>query len=193
MSLRPHVSPEEKFPRKVEVESCQDPSVLFLLLGLLFVDLFLCLRLFRVTLLQHRGRGFGWNDGRVGGPAEATAPRPLPRTGIFRLGAGGHGRRHTGPPGASPLPGANARTQTRMTDRSFEKTLVGVCAPNTPSVLERPLHRRRFLLSCPCERELNALPHKHPDNHKGTHCETPRAGDVELLIPSLSCPSSMST
>lgn len=118
----------------------------------------------------------------------------------------GRGRRHTGAPGASPLPGANACTQTPLlpcsTDRSFENTLVGVCAPNTPSVLERPLHRRRFLFSCPCERELNALPHKHPDNHEGTHCETalgpgshptPRAGDVALLIPSLSCPSSMPT
>lgn len=37
------------------VKSCQDGSVLFLLLGLLFVDLLLCFGLFRVALLQGRG------------------------------------------------------------------------------------------------------------------------------------------
>lgn len=36
------------------VESCRDGSVLFLLLGLLFVDLFLCLGLLRVALVLFR-------------------------------------------------------------------------------------------------------------------------------------------
>lgn len=74
--MRPHVSPEEKFPRKTEGESCQDASVLFLLLGLLFVDLVLCLRLFRVTLLTGQGERCQLDSVCVGGPAASAAAGP---------------------------------------------------------------------------------------------------------------------
>ena len=72
--MRPHVFPEEKFPRKTEGESGQDTSVLFLLLGLLFVDLFLGLGLFRVALLRD-GERFSRNHGLGRRPCRVrTAP-----------------------------------------------------------------------------------------------------------------------
>lgn len=87
LSLRPHVFQFSR--RKVptqngSVESCQDGSVLFLLLGLLFVDLFLCFRLLWVAFLRGRGRSFGWNNLLCQGLCSAPNPGITARHGVAR-------------------------------------------------------------------------------------------------------------
>lgn len=67
------------------VESCRRGSVLFLLLGLLFVGLLLCFRLLWVALLWERGeRGQGWvsTDGAHGRPRRVPGPAATARQGV---------------------------------------------------------------------------------------------------------------
>lgn len=72
---------------------------------------------------------------------------------------------HTWPPKCFPPPRSQCTHQTPVlscsTDGPFENTLVGVYAPNIPSVLENTLRRARFVLSYPWERAAKALPQKH--------------------------------
>lgn len=88
------------------VESCRDGSVLFLLRGLLFVDLFLCFRLLRVALLRGRGEG---SAPTVYCPA--VSPAPLSPHSTASPGLGKHGFSHTS---ASLLPGAKAHRGLRF-------------------------------------------------------------------------------
>lgn len=127
------------------VESCRDGSVLFLLLGLLLVDLLLCFRLLRVALLRgERGRGEVSTDGAHGRPPRRDcAARHL------------HGASHAEHP---LLPGAKAHRRTpsrppplQRSDPSRTQPAGFVHCIFLLSTLEAQPHRLYDILSHPPE------------------------------------------